>query len=137
MSLFLNHILFCLVYHFLCIFYLVSLVSLVQLVCVNVRKVAKIRSRYYQVPYLTQDTTWESNKNKHNKTSQTRDKRSALSKQVKPDIPFGLLENNTDFEMNNLTVINHNFTQYFYDKGNLTAFVDFTFRYRDDQINSK
>ena len=34
---------------------------------------------------------------KHNKTSQTRDKRSALSKQVKPDIPFGLLENSTDF----------------------------------------
>ena len=36
-------------------------------------------------------------KQKHNKTSQTRDKMAALSKQVKPDIPFGLLENSTDF----------------------------------------
>ena len=33
---------------------------------VKVRKEAKIRERYNQVPHLTQDTTWESNK-KHNK----------------------------------------------------------------------
>ena len=31
--------------------------------CLKVRKRAKIRKRYNQVPYLTQDTTWESNKN--------------------------------------------------------------------------
>ena len=29
----------------------------------KVRKMAKIRDQYNQVPYLTQDTTWESNKN--------------------------------------------------------------------------
>ena len=29
----------------------------------KVRKGAKIRNRYNQVPHLTQDTTWESNKN--------------------------------------------------------------------------
>ena len=29
----------------------------------NVRKVAIIRNRYYQVPHLTQNTTWESDKN--------------------------------------------------------------------------
>ena len=34
-----------------------------------VRKVAKIRTRYNQIPHLTQDTTWESDKNtiKHHK----------------------------------------------------------------------
>ena len=33
----------------------------------KVRKTAKIRKRYNQVPHLTQDTTWESNQkfNKH------------------------------------------------------------------------
>ena len=30
---------------------------------IKVRKVAKIRNRYNQVPHLTQDTTWESDKN--------------------------------------------------------------------------
>ena len=45
----------------------------------KVRKAAKIRNRYNQVPHLTQDTTWESDKNK---TSQTRTKRSALFQQV-------------------------------------------------------
>ena len=29
----------------------------------KVRKAAKIRNPYYQVPHLTQDTTWESDKN--------------------------------------------------------------------------
>ena len=29
---------------------------------IKVRKTAKIRKRYNQVPHLTQDTTWESNK---------------------------------------------------------------------------
>ena len=35
----------------------------------KVRKAAKIRNRYNQVPHLTQDTTWESDKNtiKHHK----------------------------------------------------------------------
>ena len=32
---------------------------------IKVRKEAKIWKRYNQVPHLTQDTTWESNKNKH------------------------------------------------------------------------
>ena len=31
--------------------------------CFKVRKTAKIRKRYNQVPHLTQGTTWESNKN--------------------------------------------------------------------------
>ena len=31
--------------------------------CLKVRKTAKIRKRYNQVPHLTQGTTWESNKN--------------------------------------------------------------------------
>ena len=36
---------------------------------VEVRKEANIRNRYNQVPYLTQNTTWESDKNtiKHHK----------------------------------------------------------------------
>ena len=42
---------------------------------VRVRKLAKIRNSYNQVPHLTKDTTWESDKN--NKTSQTKAKRSA------------------------------------------------------------
>ena len=29
--------------------------------CLKVRKTAKIKIRYNQVPHLTQDTTWESN----------------------------------------------------------------------------
>ena len=38
-------------------------------VSVNVSKVAKIRDGYNQVPHLTQDTTWENDKNtiKHHK----------------------------------------------------------------------
>ena len=49
---------------------------------VKVRNVAKIRYLYNQVPHLTQDTTWESDKNtiKHHK--QTRAKRSTISQQV-------------------------------------------------------
>ena len=31
--------------------------------CMKVRKAAKIRNWYNQVPHLTQDTTWESDKN--------------------------------------------------------------------------
>ena len=30
---------------------------------IKVRKTAKIRKRYNQIPHQTQDTTWESNKN--------------------------------------------------------------------------
>ena len=44
----------------------------------KVRKTTKIRKQYNQVPHLTQDTTWESNKNTINITN----KRSALSQQV-------------------------------------------------------
>ena len=36
----------------------------------NVRKTAKIRKRYNQLPHLTQDVTWESNKNTMNIKSQ-------------------------------------------------------------------
>ena len=35
----------------------------------KVRNMAKIRKRYNQEPHLTQDTTWESNKNKINITN--------------------------------------------------------------------
>ena len=36
---------------------------------IKVRKTAKIRNQYNQVPHLTQDTTWDSDKNtiKHHK----------------------------------------------------------------------
>ena len=39
---------------------------------VRVRKAAKIMNRYNQVPHLTKDTTWESDKNtiKHHKQEQ-------------------------------------------------------------------
>ena len=43
----------------------------------KVCKEAKIRNRYNQVPHLTQDTTWESDKNTHKRA-----KRPALSQQV-------------------------------------------------------
>ena len=48
---------------------------------IKVRKKAKIRKRYNEVPHLTQDTTWESNKNTK-KILPTRAKRSAFSQQV-------------------------------------------------------
>ena len=40
---------------------------------VKVRRAAKIRNQYNQVPHLTQDTIWESDKNtiKHHKQEQT------------------------------------------------------------------
>ena len=44
--------------------------------CLNlfkVRKTAKIRKRYNQVPHLTQDTTWESNKNTINITNKSQE----------------------------------------------------------------
>ena len=37
---------------------------------IKIRKTSKIRKRYNQVPHLTQDTTWESNKNTINITKQ-------------------------------------------------------------------
>ena len=37
----------------------------------KVQKTAKIRKRYSQVPHLTQDTTWESNKNTINITNKS------------------------------------------------------------------
>ena len=39
----------------------------------KIRKATKIRNRYNQVPYLTQDTAWESDKNtiKHHKQEVT------------------------------------------------------------------
>ena len=39
----------------------------------KVRKTAKIRKRYNQVPHLTQDTTWESNKNTINVTNKSQE----------------------------------------------------------------
>ena len=39
----------------------------------KVRKMAKIRKRYNQVPHLTQDTTWESNKNTINITNKSQE----------------------------------------------------------------
>ena len=37
----------------------------------KVRKAAKFRNRYNQVPHLTQDTTWESDKNTVNITNKS------------------------------------------------------------------
>ena len=39
----------------------------------KVRKVAKIRNQYNQVPHLTQDTTWESDKTQLNITSKNQE----------------------------------------------------------------
>ena len=39
----------------------------------KVRKVAKIRNRYNQVPHMTQDTTWESDKTQLNNTNNSQD----------------------------------------------------------------
>ena len=44
-----------------------------SVVKVKVRKTAKIRKRYNQVPHLTQDTTWESNKNTINITNKSQE----------------------------------------------------------------
>ena len=40
----------------------------IQYTC-KIRKEAKIRQRYYQVPHLTQDIIWENNKNTINITN--------------------------------------------------------------------
>ena len=40
---------------------------------VKVRKAAKIRNRYNQVPHLTQDTTWESDKTHLNTTHKSQE----------------------------------------------------------------
>ena len=40
---------------------------------VKVRKTAKIKNRYNQVPHLTQDTTWESNKTTINITNKSQE----------------------------------------------------------------
>ena len=48
---------------------------------IKVRKKAKIRNRYKQVPHLTHDNVWESDKTQENFTYK-RDKRPALSQQV-------------------------------------------------------
>ena len=47
----------------------------------KVRKNAKIRNRFSQVPYLTQDTVWESDKTQQHATYR-RAKKTALSQQV-------------------------------------------------------
>ena len=39
----------------------------------KIRKTVKIRKRYNQVPHLTQDTTWESNKNTINITNKSQE----------------------------------------------------------------
>ena len=48
---------------------------------IKVRKKAKIRNRYNDIPHLTQDTIWESDKTQENITYK-RAKRPALSQQV-------------------------------------------------------
>ena len=45
----------------------------------KVRKTAKIRKRYNQVPHLTQDTTWESIKNTINITNKSQDQEASRS----------------------------------------------------------
>ena len=40
---------------------------------IKVRKMAKIRDGYNQVPHLTQDTTWESNKTTINITNKSQE----------------------------------------------------------------
>ena len=40
---------------------------------IKVKKGAKIRNQYNQVPHLTQDTTWESNKNTINITNKSQE----------------------------------------------------------------
>ena len=39
----------------------------------EVRKTAKIRNQYNQVPHLTQDTTWESDKSQLDITNKTQE----------------------------------------------------------------
>ena len=39
-------------------------------IAIKIRKAAKIMNRYNQVPHLTQDTTWESDKNTINHHNQ-------------------------------------------------------------------
>ena len=51
------------------------------MVSTKVRKNAKIRNRYNQVPHLIQDIEWESDKKQQNITHR-RGKRSSLSHQV-------------------------------------------------------
>ena len=48
--------------HIGCHYYIKTLLS-VTTACIEVRKKAMIRNRYNQVPHLTQDTAWESDKN--------------------------------------------------------------------------
>ena len=45
----------------------------------KVRKAAKIKYRYNQVPHLTQDTTWESDKIQLNITNESREPNLALN----------------------------------------------------------
>ena len=49
-------------------------IAQVSVVTLKVRKKAKIRNQYSQVPRLTQDTVWDSDK-KHKKTSHIREPR--------------------------------------------------------------
>ena len=59
------HFQFPFVYVPLNVFEFLVVLYLGHLIMEKVRKVAKIRNRYNQVPHLTQDSTWESEK-KHN-----------------------------------------------------------------------
>ena len=58
----------------------------------KVRKMAKIRKRYNQVPHLTQDTTWDSHKNTINITNKSQEpitffaKNSSLIQTGGPDL---------------------------------------------------
>ena len=51
----------------------VTSITLINFHFFKVRKAAKIRKRYNQVPHLTQDTTWESKKNAINITNKSKE----------------------------------------------------------------
>ena len=51
---------------------------------VIIKKKAKIKNQYNQVPHLIRDTIWESDKNTQESITHKKAKRSALSQQVIP-----------------------------------------------------
>ena len=54
-------------------FYCINDILIEKVRIVKVRKMAKIRNRYNQVPHLTQDTTWESNTTTINITNKSQE----------------------------------------------------------------
>ena len=67
-------------FHYKDIGYNINVLEQTACFVIKVSKGAKIRNRYNQVPYLTQDTNGKVTKSQQ--TPQTRVKRSALSQQV-------------------------------------------------------